>query len=237
MDTIYEIDSDCCNCYGIKKGNGITVLIGSRARKKMVASCKNHHREEQQRIINNQYVEVTSDQLIFIKEYYFNSRALAESVLKGQSRDGSGWVKYGDTLSRYNEEILPYIEEKINKLNNKSYLPEEIDVSEHTFIEGALHKVYINAYERDPKARRACLEHWGYKCKVCNLSFDNQYGSYGKGYIHVHHLVPLSKIGKDYVVNPIQDLCPVCPNCHAMLHKNPQVLQIEELKSIINKAI
>jgi len=69
------------------------------------------------------------------------------------------------------------------------------------------------------------------------LSFENQYGSYGKGYIHVHHLVPLSKIGKDYVVNPIQDLRPVCPNCHAMLHKNTQVLQIEELKSIINKAI
>jgi len=34
----------------------------------------------------------------------------------------------------------------------------------------------------------------------------------------VHHLVPISKIGKKYRVDPIKDLRPVCPNCHAVIH-------------------
>ena len=33
-----------------------------------------------------------------------------------------------------------------------------------------------------------------------------------KDLIQVHHLVPLSAIGKKYRVDPIRDLRPVCPN-------------------------
>lgn len=59
---------------------------------------------------------------------------------------------------------------------------------------------------------------------------EKQYGNIGKGFIHVHHLVPLSAIKQDYQLNPNTDLIPVCPNCHAMLHRThppltPQALQ------------
>ena len=61
------------------------------------------------------------------------------------------------------------------------------------------------------------------------------YGEFGQGFIHVHHIVPISKIGKEYKIDPIKDLVPVCPNCHAMLHrgKDENVLTIDELKKII----
>ncbi len=35
----------------------------------------------------------------------------------------------------------------------------------------------------------------------------------GEGFIHVHHLKPLSEVGYEYRVDPIRDLRPVCPNC------------------------
>ena len=45
------------------------------------------------------------------------------------------------------------------------------------------------------------------------------YGEIGKDFIHVHHLIPLNEIGKEYIVDYKNDLIPVCPNCHAMLHR------------------
>jgi len=38
------------------------------------------------------------------------------------------------------------------------------------------------------------------------------------GYIEVRHVVPVSQLGDDYVVDPKDDLIPLCPNCHAVAH-------------------
>ena len=80
-----------------------------------------------------------------------------------------------------------------------------------------------------------CIESNGCYCHVCGLNFEEKYGAIGKDFIHVHHKIPLSKINEEYIVNPVNDLIPVCPNCHAMLHRkiNDKYLNIEELKSVI----
>ena len=88
-----------------------------------------------------------------------------------------------------------------------------------TLKEGRWKKVTVNEYERSKKARMKCISKYGYKCHACKKSLDEVYGEIGKDFVHVHHLVQISKIGHDYEVDPIQDLCPVCPNCHAMLHR------------------
>jgi 5-methylcytosine-specific restriction protein A len=45
----------------------------------------------------------------------------------------------------------------------------------------------------------------------------------------------LAQVGGEYQVDPIADLRPVCPNCHAMLHsRRPTPLSIAELKRIID---
>lgn len=74
-----------------------------------------------------------------------------------------------------------------------------------------------------------CIDH----CSVCNFNFYDKYGEIGKDFIHVHHLVPLHEIKDVYEIDPIRDLRPVCPNCHAMLHKRNPALSIEELKEVI----
>ena len=110
--------------------------------------------------------------------------------------------------------------------------PNDLQV-EKEFAEGAKKQITVNAYERDPKARRACLKRHGYRCAVCNMNFQEVYGDIGKQFIHVHHKKPLAGRRADYAVKPTIDLVPVCPNCHAMLHTTNPPLGIEELKQIM----
>lgn len=109
--------------------------------------------------------------------------------------------------------------------------PDELDEPD-LLLEGQKKKVFVNAYERNPKARAKCVEHYGAACSVCEMNFGEVYGELGEGFIHVHHLLPVAKLGKQYEVNPVSDLRPVCPNCHAMLHRRDPPLSINELREI-----
>lgn len=96
-------------------------------------------------------------------------------------------------------------------------IPEEVSTPER-FVEGATKTIAINAYERNSKAGSACIKH---------------YGAIGKGFIHVHHIVPLAEIRREYELDPIRDLIPVCPNCHAIIHLTQPAMSIEELRSCL----
>lgn len=101
------------------------------------------------------------------------------------------------------------------------------------YIEGARIESMANRYERNASARKECLDFYGYDCVVCEMSFERIYGDIGKNFIHVHHEIEISSIGEEYEVDPIKDLKPVCPNCHAMLHKRRPAYSIDELKEMI----
>ncbi|MEO3736813.1 HNH endonuclease [Shewanella baltica] len=105
-----------------------------------------------------------------------------------------------------------------------------------SFIEDGVKQVIINAYERDPKARTACIEKYSATCQVCDFNFETKYGEIGKGFINVHHKVDIAIIGKSYQVDPVNDLIPVCPNCHAMLHTEKPAMDIEKLKQLIDSS-
>jgi hypothetical protein len=110
--------------------------------------------------------------------------------------------------------------------------PDEVGNAE-AFVEGAVASVTVNSFERNREAREACIRHYGSKCVVCAFDFQQAYGQLGLGFIHVHHLVELSSIRREYKVDPIRDLRPVCPNCHAMLHRRVPPLSVEELQRIL----
>lgn len=110
--------------------------------------------------------------------------------------------------------------------------PEEVPVAA-THSEGSVRQVLVNAYERSSAARAACLAHYGYACCVCGFYFEKTYGSIGNDFIHVHHLKEIATIAEKYQVDPVKDLRPVCPNCHAMLHRKTPAYTIDELKRLI----
>lgn len=113
-------------------------------------------------------------------------------------------------------------------------LPEEIDCNQ-PLVEGATYRVTVNAYERDPRARQICIANWKAVCVICGFSFGATYGPVAEGLIHVHHLRPLSEIGGEYEVDPVNDLRPVCANCHAVLHRRVPAFSIEEVRAFLSQ--
>lgn len=133
------------------------------------------------------------------------------------------------------KKINKSIKEKAQKLlyrYNIIIYPDDLDASD--LFEGAKKQVVVNAYERSIQARDECIKNYGYQCVICKFDFEKIYGAIGKFFIHVHHMKPLSEIGEGYKINPITDLRPVCPNCHAMLHKRKPSYSIEEIKKLID---
>ncbi|MBN2266736.1 MAG: hypothetical protein JW725_00145 [Candidatus Babeliaceae bacterium] len=122
--------------------------------------------------------------------------------------------------------------EMIGWVETEQVIPEELDNIE-TFHEGAAKEIRVNAYERSSVAREQCILHHGCACVVCGVVLAKIYGETAQGYIHVHHLHQLSEIGDSYKVNPIRDLAPVCPNCHAIIHLKKPPYSINEVKRLI----
>lgn len=112
-------------------------------------------------------------------------------------------------------------------------LPNEVAPAQR-YVEGAVTQITVNAYERNPRARAVCIAHWGLDCAVCGFNFEERYGPAARGYIHVHHLRPLADIGQAYQLDPVADLRPVCPNCHAVIHLRAEgPYEIEEVRAMI----
>lgn len=126
---------------------------------------------------------------------------------------------------------------KTTSANRPSYCPpEEVTVGQK-FQEGGIEQIVVNRYERDPNAREACIAHYGTRCVVCNFDFMKAYGQVMSEFIHVHHLKPLAKVGKKYQVDPIRDMRPVCPNCHAVIHRCDPPYKIKEVQAFLRANI
>lgn len=91
----------------------------------------------------------------------------------------------------------------------------------------------VKQYERSRINRAACIEIHGTACSICRFDFGDRFGDLGEGFIHVHHIVPVSEMGGSYILDPGKDLIPVCPNCHAMLHRRRPVLSPDDLLQIL----
>ena len=111
-------------------------------------------------------------------------------------------------------------------------LPEEVP-SGSVYKEGSVQSILINRYERDSRARADCIRHYGTTCVLCGFDFAAVYGEVMTGFTHVHHCTPLSSLGAEYEVDPIHDLRPVCPNCHAVLHRREPAYSLEEVQGFL----
>jgi 5-methylcytosine-specific restriction protein A len=115
--------------------------------------------------------------------------------------------------------------------------PDPTQPAPGTYPDGAVARLTANRYEHDPVARRACIAHRGTKCAACGFSFEMAYGQIGADFIQVHHVVPPSRLGSSYQLDPLTDLVPLCANCHAMAHHGVGTPRTEaELRHIMANA-
>lgn len=157
---------------------------------------------------------------------------------KGVFGIGQSNVRFADfeNHSEFMEKVISYIYGN----DYVSVTDQEIVEENQEFIEnGKGKKIVINTYERNPKARKACLIHYGYKCAICGFDAKEVYGDGYDGKIEVHHVTPIHEIGNEYQVDPIKDLIPICPNCHMILHSKSKTtgkyISVQELKELFNK--
>ncbi|WP_151706949.1 HNH endonuclease [Acinetobacter sp. TUM15064] len=159
-------------------------------------------------------------------DYFVENKLIRDAPIQGRRTDRD---------KDSNDPIRIFLAHIVNEFNNELIVtnyPDEADTENKSFPEGAKQTVQVNRYERNPEARAKCLEIHGTRCEICKMSFAETYGTFAKDFIHVHHITPLHQISESYEVNPETDLMPVCPNCHAMLHRqeNGIPMTVERLK-------
>lgn len=133
-------------------------------------------------------------------------------------------------------EIARPLEQEWGRRVGSLFEPTADEILDVDFPEQAAHIAVLNSYERSGFARAACLDHYGHRCFVCQLDFAETYGKEGAGLIQVHHVVPISAINKNYRVDPGADLRPVCPNCHAVIHRREPPYEIDEVRKFLVEA-
>ena len=156
-----------------------------------------------------------------VREPTMESVSLLDEIIEMTDDDGHPTTVSDDRLRRYRagRDLAMALHEEIR--------------SGTVYVEGSVKQVLVNRYERDPNAREACIRHHGEVCSVCGIDLKAAYGQVAAGFIHVHHLIQLSRVGSDYVVDPVEDLRPVCPNCHAIIHRRDPPYLIGDVKRFL----
>lgn len=124
----------------------------------------------------------------------------------------------------FNYEDVKTAIESIASSGNRRVLPIEEIVSE-----GRVVTRNVQTRERSSYLRKIAIEHFTrnniISCDCCGFNFPKYYGDvYGKDCIEIHHKRPIFQYQGDtfeqLVDSALENLLPVCPNCHRVIHKN-----------------
>lgn len=136
------------------------------------------------------------------------------------------------TMRRLDVGVVVGIEEFIEGVVEE----ERTNLLESEVFEGGKKVVYTTKYERNPRNRARAIEIHGAKCDACGFDFERQYGVRGKSFIEIHHTKPLYMTEGETLVDPEQDLVPLCANCHRMIHRRRDaILTVSELRELVTK--
>lgn len=114
---------------------------------------------------------------------------------------------------------------------NDIILNDNIHVPFKPVTEGELVDSHILVHKRDSRLRDECINSKGRICFVCNCDLEKIYGKDFGNLIEVHHKNPIASGKRE---TTLDDLVPVCPNCHRALHSKPNGgYTLEELKELM----
>jgi hypothetical protein len=115
----------------------------------------------------------------------------------------------------------------------------ERDPGEHLWSEAQPSEaILVNARERDPLNRSLCFTRHGTACAVCNVDLALRYGALAEGFLEAHEVHRQVERGVSIEFDPARDLVPVCPTCHALLHRGRTLpLSVEDLRRSMRHAL
>jgi predicted HNH restriction endonuclease len=163
----------------------------------------------------------------------------ARATVTEAFRSWAGKLKGSSILEKFDKDQLSakrfelLVHEDVLKELGISTAKRKSATTQDAFDEGFKKQIAREVSVRDRKVIQLAKETHGTICVVCQFDFGKTYGSHGAGFIEMHHLHPIALGDRTTTVD---DLRPVCPNCHRMLHKGHALLSIEELKRIMKEA-
>jgi hypothetical protein len=101
---------------------------------------------------------------------------------------------------------------------------------ERRFIEGERRAAKMARSVRSAALRLAAKHRWGVRCYCCGFSFEEFYDSPGKDFAIIHHIAPFGKSDGDVRETSVEDVRIVCANCHYIIHRPEETLDVEMLK-------
>lgn len=156
---------------------------------------------------------------------------------RGLSRGGHGVAEIWEEFSARHDElklIASAIRAAVaDQASTAAGIEEEGAEAEEGRLLTRMHRIRERNRELVRKKRDAVLRETGrLACEACSFDFNETYGEHGRGFIEVHHLLPL------YVLKPgsrtrMQDLAVLCANCHRMVHAKAKWLTLSELKELL----
>jgi hypothetical protein len=100
-------------------------------------------------------------------------------------------------------------------------------------VEGRKYQGIYTRYERSRSNRAIAIVVHGTTCAVCGFNFEQAYGETGAGYVEIHHRIPVHLMFEERVVDPIEELVPLCSNCHRMVHTQDPPITTDNLRESV----
>lgn len=82
------------------------------------------------------------------------------------------------------------------------------------------------------RLKRECLEYYGAICDICGFDFGYTYGEAYEQCIEVHNI---HQDGEEISeqTNAVQDLIPICCNCHHVIHSQTPPIPVEKMRKMV----
>ena len=205
-----------------QKGNMLNTLINA-AENNLPALIKQHIRPDFDCIYNDIYsieelltmsAKIKSDEDILAGPYGYISSKAIEAYIRFYA------LKHNINL------------DAISNPDVSSTLQPDEEEEEKQRLEGRMTEAKVLRRQRNRQARQQCLEASGYKCYICGFVFEKTYGEIGKGFLEVHHKRPISTYDEEHEI-PQSELVALCSNCHSMVHRRKEAMDVDELKNIV----
>ena len=152
-----------------------------------------------------------------------------KTFFKSHTEIGKGTKILIETIEQFKTYKI-YVDQIPDKLDQTVRQDIETIESEN-FTEGGMSLRLVNYFERNPELRARAIRIHKTTCQACGFNFESKYG---KDFIEVHHINPVSRNLEKIIVDPEKDLVVVCSNCHRMIHRNKmKILSLEDLRELI----
>ena len=167
--------------------------------------------------------------------FYDRVRANIATQTDMREADDTAELKYSIHLRTYSN----FLESKeyrllLNHKRTSNRIPHKSQVhKERQLTEGEKRHVEFETNHRNQALRQACIDKYGYQCQCCGMDFTSIYGEeLGENFIEVHHLKMISTYDESHPENYLENLVPLCSNCHSMIHHGKEgPLSLAELRA------